>query len=86
MRKHLAGTISSRVFLCKETLFLWKFLFFRSRNLTGYAGLSGFGFFEVAGFADHWVMVPMGQYTHHERGLKNSMVIRPSTVEVSITP
>ena len=32
-----------------------------------------------------WVIVPMGQYTHQERGLKRSMVISPNTVEVSIT-
>ena len=32
-----------------------------------------------------WVMVPMGQYTHQVRGRKNTMVTRPSTVEVSIT-
>lgn len=31
------------------------------------------------------VMVPIGQYTHHERGLNKSMVKKPSTVEVSIT-
>lgn len=31
------------------------------------------------------VMVPIGQYTHHERGLNKSMVTKPSTVEVSIT-
>ena len=30
------------------------------------------------------VMVPIGQYTHHDRGLNNTMVIRPSIVEVSM--
>ena len=32
-----------------------------------------------------WVMVPMGQYTHQERGLKRIIVTSPSTVDVSIT-
>ena len=32
-----------------------------------------------------WVMVPIGQYTHHERGLKSTIVTSPSTVEVSMT-
>ena len=32
-----------------------------------------------------WVMVPIGQYTHQLRGLNSTMVIRPRTVEVSIT-
>ena len=31
------------------------------------------------------VIVPMGQYTHQERGLNSSIVTNPSTVEVSIT-
>ncbi len=31
------------------------------------------------------VIVPMGQYTHHDRGLNSIMVINPSTVDVSIT-
>ena len=31
-------------------------------------------------------MVPIGQYTHHDRGRNNTIVKRPSTVEVSITP
>ena len=31
------------------------------------------------------VIVPMGQYTHQERGLNKAMVRNPSTVEVSIT-
>ena len=31
------------------------------------------------------VMVPMGQYTHQERGLHKTMVKNPKTVEVSIT-
>lgn len=31
------------------------------------------------------VMVPIGQYTHQERGLNSAMVRIPSTVEVSIT-
>ena len=31
------------------------------------------------------VIVPIGQYTHQERGLNNSIVTNPSTVEVSIT-
>jgi hypothetical protein len=31
------------------------------------------------------VMVPIGQYTHHERGLNKIMVTKPSTVEVSMT-
>ena len=31
------------------------------------------------------VMVPIGQYTHQERGLKRTMVRNPSTVEVSMT-
>ena len=31
------------------------------------------------------VMVPIGQYTHQERGLNKTMVKKPSTVEVSIT-
>lgn len=31
------------------------------------------------------VMVPMGQYTHQERGLNKIMVRNPNTVEVSIT-
>ena len=31
------------------------------------------------------VIVPIGQYTHQERGLNNIMVKNPSTVEVSIT-
>ena len=31
------------------------------------------------------VIVPMGQYTHQLRGLNSTIVIRPSTVEVSIT-
>ena len=32
-----------------------------------------------------WVMVPIGQYTHHERGLNKIMVTKPNTVEVSMT-
>ena len=31
-------------------------------------------------------MVPMGQYTHQERGRNRTMVASPSTAEVSITP
>ena len=31
------------------------------------------------------VMVPIGQYTHQERGLNKTIVTNPSTVEVSIT-
>lgn len=31
-------------------------------------------------------MVPIGQYTHHERGRNSTIVTNPSTVEVSITP
>lgn len=31
-----------------------------------------------------WVMVPMGQYTHQDLGLKKTMVISPNRVEVSI--
>lgn len=31
------------------------------------------------------VMVPIGQYTHQERGLNSAMVTSPNTVEVSIT-
>ena len=30
------------------------------------------------------VMVPIGQYTHHERGLNNTIVTIPNMVEVSI--
>ncbi len=30
------------------------------------------------------VMVPIGQYTHQERGLNKSMVTNPRTVDVSI--
>ncbi len=42
---------------------------------------------EVTFFALHisCVIVPMGQYTHQERGLNKVMVKNPSTVEVSIT-
>lgn len=32
-----------------------------------------------------WVMVPIGQYTHQDLGLKSTMVKNPSTVEVSMT-
>lgn len=32
-----------------------------------------------------WVMVPMGQYTHQDRGLKSTMVTSPRMVEVSMT-
>ena len=32
------------------------------------------------------VIVPIGQYTHQLLGLNKSMVSKPSTVEVSITP
>ena len=31
------------------------------------------------------VMVPIGQYTHQERGLNSTMVTMPSTVDVSMT-
>lgn len=31
------------------------------------------------------VIVPIGQYTHHERGLNNIIVTNPSTVDVSMT-
>lgn len=33
-----------------------------------------------------WVMVPMGQYTHQDRGRNSTMVSSPRIVEVSITP
>lgn len=38
-------------------------------------------------FALHinWVIVPIGQYTHHERGLNSTIVISPKTVDVNIT-
>ncbi len=32
-----------------------------------------------------WVMVPMGQYTHQDRGLNKSIVSKPNRVEVSMT-
>ena len=31
-----------------------------------------------------WVIVPIGQYTHQERGLNKTIVMRPSNVEVNI--
>ena len=46
-------------------------------------------YFSIFGFlALHmsWVMVPIGQYTHQLLGLKSTIVIRPRTVEVSMTP
>ena len=48
-----------------------------------------FSFFcdETACFPLHMscVIVPIGQYTHHERGLKRIIVTSPKTVDVSIT-
>lgn len=32
-----------------------------------------------------WVMVPIGQYMHQERGLNKIIVTSPKTVEVSMT-
>ena len=42
---------------------------------------------EPAAWALHiiCVMVPMGQYTHQERGRNRTMVARPRMVEVSMT-
>ena len=42
---------------------------------------------EVTFFALHMscVIVPIGQYTHHERGLNRIIVTNPRTVDVSIT-
>ena len=31
------------------------------------------------------VAIPIGQYTHHDRGRNRAIVMRPSTVEVSMT-
>ena len=31
-------------------------------------------------------MVPIGQYTHQDRGRNNTIVTNPRTVEVSMTP
>ena len=31
-----------------------------------------------------WVIVPIGQYTHQERGLKSTIVIKPINVDVSM--
>ena len=52
------------------------------RRLFCYGSLTDLPFFALQ---MSWVMVPMGQYTHQERGLNSSMVTKPSTVEVSIT-
>ena len=60
----------------------------RKKDVPGSVSYFAYGFCDVVTFlALHisWVMVPIGQYTHQERGLYKIMVKSPSTVEVSIT-
>ena len=42
-------------------------------------------FFAAFALQINCVIVPIGQYTHQLRGLNSAIVIKPSTVDVSIT-